>query len=205
MTALIEERRRNPGDDVVSALVRGDPELPPLDDEMVVGIVMMFISAGHNTTTSAIGNAVLRLARDGELQSRLRADPELDPGVREEVVRVDAPQQAMRRIATSRHRARRARQSRPATSSGSSSESANLDPAAFERAGELDLERSPNRHVGFGRGIHLCIGAPLARLELRVALEELLARTSSFELDGEVVAPGVAAARASTGFRFGSR
>ena len=57
MTALIEERRRNPGDDVVSALVRGDPELPPLDDEMVVGIVMMFISAGHNTTTSAIGNA----------------------------------------------------------------------------------------------------------------------------------------------------
>ena len=100
MTALIEERRRNPGDDVVSALVRGDPELPPLDDELLVGIVMMFISAGHNTTTSAIGNSVLRLARDAELQARVRAEPELIPAFVEEVVRVDAPQQAMRRVAT---------------------------------------------------------------------------------------------------------
>ena len=90
---------QDPGDDVVSCLLRGDPELPPLDDDTLVGIVMMFISAGHNTTTSAIGNAVLRLARDTQLQSRLRAHPELIPAFAEEVVRIDAPQQAMRRIA----------------------------------------------------------------------------------------------------------
>jgi cytochrome P450 len=188
MTELIEARRRTPGDDVVSALVRGDPELRPLDDEMVVGIVMMFISAGHNTTTSAIGNAVLRLARDGELQSRLRANPDSIPAFAEEVVRVDAPQQAMRRIATEDTEL-----GGRAVAAGDFVwlvfGAANLDPAAFERVGEIDLERSPNRHVGFGRGIHQCIGAPLARLELRVALEELLARTSSFELDGDVVRP----------------
>jgi cytochrome P450 len=186
MTALIEDRRRKPGDDVVSALVRGDPELPPLDDEMVVGIVMMFISAGHNTTTSAIGNAVLRLARDGELQSRLRAGPGSVPAFAEEVVRLDAPQQAMRRIATTDTEL-----GGRAVAAGDYVwlvfGSANLDPAAFDRAAELDPGRSPNRHLGFGRGIHQCIGAPLARLELRVALEELLASTASFTVDGEVV------------------
>jgi cytochrome P450 len=186
MADLIEERRRSPGDDVVSALVRGDPELPPLDAEMAVGIVMMFISAGHNTTASAIGNAVLRLARDEELQSRLRAEPGSVPALAEEVVRLDAPQQAMRRVATTDTELA----GRPVAAGefvwlvfGS----ANLDPDSFERAGELDPDRTPNRHVGFGRGIHQCIGAPLARLELRVALEELLASTTSFTVDGEVI------------------
>jgi cytochrome P450 len=183
MTEMIEKRRRDPGDDVLSALVRGDPDLPPLDDELLVGIVMMFISAGHNTTTSAIGNSVLRLARDPELQNRLRAGPELIPAFVEEVVRVDAPQQAMRRVATTD------------TELGGRSISAGdfvwlvFGSANLELAAELDLERSPNRHVGFGRGIHLCIGAPLARLEARIALEELLSRTSSFALDGDVARP----------------
>jgi cytochrome P450 len=149
---------------------------------------MMFISAGHNTTTSAIGNAVLRLARDPELQRRLRDDPELIPAFVEEVVRIDAPQQAMRRIAMSE------------TELGGQQiaagdfvwlvfGSANLDPAAIDRPTAFDLARAPNRHVGFGRGIHHCMGAPLARLEVRVALGELLARTSSFCVDGDVTRP----------------
>ena len=147
MTALIEERRRKPGDDVVSCLVRGDPELPPLDDDMLVGIVMMFISAGHNTTTSAIGNAVLRLARDPELQSRVRDDPELIPAFVEEVVRIDAPQQAMRRIATIDTELG-GRQIAAGDFVWLVFGSANLDPAAIDRPTELDLERAPNRHVG---------------------------------------------------------
>jgi cytochrome P450 len=183
MTAMIEERRRNPGEDVVSALVCGDPELPPLDDELLVGIVMMFISAGHNTTTRAIGNSVLRLARDPELQARVRAAAELIPAFVEEVVRLDTPQQAMRRVATAD------------TELGGRKIAAGehvwlvFGSANLEIATELDLGRRPNRHVGFGRGIHMCIGAPLARLEVRLALEELLARTGSFELDGEVARP----------------
>jgi cytochrome P450 len=183
MTAMIDERRRNPGDDVVSALVRGDPELPPLDDELLVGIVMMFISAGHNTTTSAIGNSVLRLARDPALQARVRSQPELIPALVEEVVRLDTPQQAMRRVATA-----------DAELGGRRIAAGDyvwlvFGSANLELGTELDLDRKPNRHVGFGRGIHMCIGAPLARLEVRIAIEELLARTSSFELAGDVVRP----------------
>jgi cytochrome P450 len=188
MTSLIEERRRNPGDDVVSCLVRGDPELPPLDDDTLVGIVMMFISAGHNTTTSAIGNAVLRLARYPALQSELRGSPGLIPAFVEEVVRIDAPQQAMRRVATTDTELGGRR-----IAAGDFVwlvfGAANLDAAAIDRPTELDLRRAPNRHVGFGRGIHQCIGAPLARVEIRVALEELLNRTSSFHLDGEITRP----------------
>jgi cytochrome P450 len=188
MTALIEERRRAPGDDVVSSLVRGDPELAPLDDDTLVGILMVFISAGHNTTTSAIGNAVLRLARDPALQDRLRGARELVPALAEEVVRLDAPQQAMRRVA-----ARDTELGGRPIAAGDFVwlvfGSANLDPAAIERPTELDLGRTPNRHVGFGRGIHQCIGAPLARLEIRVALEELLALTSSFAVAGPVARP----------------
>lgn len=67
--------------------------------------------------------------------------------------------------------------------------SANLDPGAIARPAELDLERRPNRHVGFGRGIHQCIGAPLARLEVAIAMGELLMRTSSFQLAGPVTRP----------------
>jgi cytochrome P450 len=63
---------------------------------------------------------------------------------------------------------------------------ANVDPTAFDRPGKFDVDRSPNRHVGSGRGIHLCVGAPLARLQVRVVLEELFARTASFELAGPV-------------------
>ena len=94
-------RRREPGDDVVSCLVRGDPELPPLDDEMLVGIVMMFISAGHNTTTSAIGNAVLRLARDARAaEQRFARVPSSCPASSRRSSGSTRPQQAMRRIAT---------------------------------------------------------------------------------------------------------
>ncbi len=168
MTSLIRRRRAQPGNDVVSGLVHGDPGLEPLDDEAILGIVMMLITAGHNTTTSAIGNAVVRLARDANLQERVRREPALIPALVEESIRIDAPQQAMRRIA------------RGDTELGgrriSAGEfvwlvfgSANLDPSAVERPTELDLERSPNRHVGFGRGIHLCVGAPLARLEVRAS------------------------------------
>lgn len=188
LTALIEERRDRPGDDLVSCLVHGDSELSPLDDEALAGIVMMLVSAGHNTTTSAIGNAVVRLARDEALQTRLRADPTLIEALVEEVVRLDAPQQAMRRIA--------ARDTELGGRKIAAGEfvwlvfgAANLDPAVFDRPDVLDVDRSPNRHVGFGRGIHLCIGAPLARLEIRVALEELLARTAGFRIDGDVRRP----------------
>jgi len=185
MLDLIRERRAHPGDDIVSGLIHGDPDLPSLDDEALLGIVMMLLSAGHNTTASAIGNLVLRLARDAELQSLLRADPARIPLAVEESVRLDAPQQAMRRVATrdtELHGCPIAKGDWVWLVFGA----ANIDPGSFDRPTEFDVDRSPNRHVGFGRGIHLCIGAPLARLQVRVVVEELLARSSSFTMAGSV-------------------
>jgi cytochrome P450 len=188
MRALIAARRARLGSDVVSGLIGGDPDLPPLDDEAVIGIVMMLISAGHNTTASAIGNLVLRLARDTELQRRLRDEPALIPSAVEETVRLDAPQQAMRRIAT-RDTELGGRRIALGDWVWLVFGAANLDAQAIERPTEFDVERLPNRHVGFGRGIHLCVGAPLARLQVRIAVEELLERTSLFEVSGPVKRP----------------
>jgi cytochrome P450 len=115
----------------------------------------------------------------------LRDDISLIPNAVEETVRLDAPQQAMRRVAT-----------RDVDLAGNQVKegdwvwpvfgAANIDPAAFDRPTEFDVDRTPNRHVGFGRGIHLCVGAPLARVEVRVVVEELFARTTSFEPGGPV-------------------
>lgn len=185
MLELIRARRQDRGDDIVSGLIHGDPDLPALDDDALLGIVMMLLSAGHNTTASAIGNLVLRLARDTALQQRLRDDPSLIPAAVEESVRIDAPQQAMRRVAT--------RDTQLGGCPIAAGDwvwlvfgAANVDPDAFDRPEEFDVDRGPNRHVGFGRGIHLCIGAPLARMQVRIVLEELFARTPSFELAGPV-------------------
>jgi cytochrome P450 len=189
MRCLVEERRRTPIDgDLVSAIVAGDPELPPIEDEAVVGMLMMLLSAGHNTTTSALGNLILRVARDPALQDRLRTDPSLIPAAVEESVRIDAPQQAMRRIAT--------KDVEVAGHSIKKDEfvwlvfgAANLDATAVSDPTDFRLDRVTNRHHGFGRGIHLCLGAPLARLQIRVVLEELLVRAASIEVAGKVARP----------------
>jgi cytochrome P450 len=188
MAKLIAQRREQPEDDVVSGLVQAEIDGEPLTQDVIVGIVMLLISAGHNTTTGGIGNAVLRLARDQALQQRLRADPSLIPAAVEEVLRLDAPQQAMRRVAT-----------RDADLGGCTIRAgdgvwpvfgaANLDERAHHAPAEFRLDRGVNRHSAFGKGIHMCVGAPLARMEMRVVLEELLARTLSFETAGDVRRP----------------
>lgn len=187
MLALVRTKRAHPGDDVTSGLLAGAAQAG-LDAEKVLGLLMMILSAGHNTTTSAIGNLVLRLAADEGLQDRLRREPALIAQAVEESLRLDAPQQAMRRVAT-----------RSTTLAGREIEAgdwvwlvfgaANVDPAAFARPTVFDLKRSERRHLGFGRGIHLCVGGPLARLQLRVVAEELLARTSAIALDGPIERP----------------
>ncbi|MBB2914054.1 cytochrome P450 [Streptosporangium becharense] len=188
MAEIIARRRTAPGDDVISGLLQAETDGVPLPEEAVVGIVMLLISAGHNTTTGGIGSAVLRLARDPELQERLRADPSLIPAAVEEVLRLDAPQQAMRRVAT-REVVLGGRRIRAGEGVWPVFGAANLDPDALADAAEFRPDRRPNRHAAFGKGIHLCIGAPLARLQMRVVLEELLARTSSFKVAGQVERP----------------
>lgn len=183
---LIAARRHAaPRDDVIGALLAARIEDAPLTDATIAGIVMMLISAGHNTTTSLLGNAVLHLARNPGEQRRLRDAPAAIPAAIEELLRLEAPQQAMPRVAT-----------RDVELAGCPIRAgdhvwpvfgaANLDPGAFDEPGDYRPDRHPNRHLAFGRGLHRCIGAPLAQLQGRVVIEELLAATQAITLAGPV-------------------
>lgn len=183
--ALLAERRANPSDDVVSGLVTAEVNGQKLTEEQILGICFSLIVAGKSTVASGIANLTLRLAQDQELQQFLRANPDRIKDAVEESLRIDSPQQEQPRKAT-----------RDVEVDGTLIKkgdavfinygSANLDPAKWENPTKFDIDRGPAQHFGFGRGVHQCMGAPLGRMEMRLAIEELLGRTASFELVGPV-------------------
>ena len=181
----LQHARSSPRDDVISGIAQAEIAGEPVDDMAATFLVMTMMLAGHITTTSAIGAMVTRLARDRDLQDRLRAAPDRIDDLVEETLRVDGPQQAMPR--------RCVRDTEVAGHAIAAGErvmlnfgSGNVDPAHWPDAGEFDLDRADKRHLSFGRGLHLCIGRHLARAEMRLTARELLARTASFELGGPV-------------------
>lgn len=183
---LIAGRRQAaPRDDVIGALLAARIDDAPLTDATITGIVMMLISAGHNTTTSLLGNAVLHLARNPGEQQRLRDAPAAIPSAIEELLRLEAPQQAMPRVAT-RDVELAGCPIRAGNHVWPVFGAANLDPGAFDEPGDYRPDRRPNRHLAFGKGLHRCIGAPLAQLQGRVVIEELLAATQAITLAGPV-------------------
>jgi cytochrome P450 len=185
---LISARRSAPRDDIVTALTRLHVGDSTLDDQEIASLLLLLVSAGHNTTASAIANLVLRMARSPELQRHVREHPEDIPDAIEESLRLDSPQQGMRRVARC-----------PVTvgdvSVGAGENvwllfgAANLDPARWDDPGQFRLHRPSRRHLAFGHGVHQCLGAPLARLEVRIATEELIAATEWFDLGGAVRRP----------------
>jgi cytochrome P450 len=178
---LVRERVERPLDpklDLISGLLR------TVAEGDVVQVVRLLIVAGHNSTTSALGNCLLRIAGDESVQRRLRNEPELIETAVEEFLRLETPVQAMPRWANEETELH-GRQIRAGDQLMLLWASANRDPSHFADPGRCVLERSPNPQLAFGYGIHKCIGADLARLELRVACEELLARTAWIELAGE--------------------
>ena len=173
-----------PADDALGDLVRATEDNDEhLSRDEVVAILLQLLSAGTESTTALIGSAVRLLAERPELQSRLRANPELVPAFVEETVRVESPFQGHFRVAVEDGEI--AAIPVPAgTRLMLLWGSANRDERVFENADRVDLERANLReHLGFGIGAHHCIGAALARLEARVAIEELLAATSSVSVD----------------------
>jgi cytochrome P450 len=155
--------------------------LEQVDEEDVVQVVRLLIVAGHNSTTGALGNCILRIATHPDVQQKLRDEPELIPSAVEEFLRLEPSVQAMPRWVNEDTEVLGC----PVNAGDKIMllwASANRDPEHFEQPDACILDREPNDHLTFGRGIHRCIGMDLARLELRVALEELLARTSSIEL-----------------------
>jgi cytochrome P450 len=173
---ILNERRRNPREDLVSGLVAArDDSGNALTEPELLSFCVLLLVAGNITTTSLIGNAVRALLENpGEL-AKLRSDMSLLPSSIEEVLRYYSPFNATARIALEDFEVE-GQTIKAGESVALMIGSANRDGAVFDEPEKLDIAREPNKHLGFGAGIHYCIGAPLARLEGKVALEELLAR-----------------------------
>jgi cytochrome P450 len=184
---LVAERKEVPLDperDVTSALLAARVDGEPLEDEFVAGSLRQLLIAAHVAPTALIGSAVLHLARDRELQDELRAEPERLPAVVEEFLRLYAPNQGFARTAT-RDVELRGRTIRAGERVALVLPSANRDPELFDDPESFRPERDASPHLAFGHGPHKCPGATAGRLEVRLFLEELLARTSRFELADE--------------------
>jgi cytochrome P450 len=184
LAGQLADRRENPRDDMMTDIATLEVEGVPLTIEEQISMAFLLLGAGHETTVGAIGGLLYYLARDPSLQEKLIADPSLIPGATEEAVRLVAPLPGMGRTTRSDITVRDTEVPEGSTVMllyGS----ANRDPEQFDEPEEFKLGRDSNRHVGFGQGIHRCVGAPLARLELKVVLEQVLARLPGFTLDGE--------------------
>jgi cytochrome P450 len=182
LRALAAERRTNPGDDLVSHLVSvRDAEGDRLTEDELVTTCILLLNAGHEATVNVTGNGTLALLRNPDQLARLRDDRAMLPMAIEELMRFDSPLQLFERTATEDVEiggVTVAAGQKIAALLGS----ANHDPAVFADPGTLDVGRADNPHISFGAGVHFCIGAPLARVELQASFEALLTRASSLEL-----------------------
>jgi cytochrome P450 len=179
---LAAERRKQPGEDLLSHLVGvRDAEGDRLTEDELVTTCILLLNAGHEATVNVSGNGLLALLENPAQLRRLRADPGLLPTAIEELMRFDSPLQLFERTATEDVGI-------GGITVGAGQKiaallgSANRDPAAFAAPDTLDVGRTDNPHISFGAGVHFCIGAPLARVELQASFGALLARTSSVEL-----------------------
>jgi cytochrome P450 len=195
MTEVIEQRRKRPGDDLISTLIKGSGENEAegiLDPEQVISFATLLLAAGSETTTNLIGNAMLALFRHPEQLALVRREPERIPAVVEEALRYDAPIQLTARLAVQESEVAGVTIPKGSIVAVLLA-SANRDAAHFEAPEEFDITRPTPSHLAFGFGNHFCIGASLARLEGTIALEMILGRL-----------PGLALASAEAVPRHGS-
>jgi len=170
---LIERRRAAPGSDLISALIAAESDGDRLSEPELIATILLLVIAGHETTANVLGNSMLRLAKSDTIQAALadNEDDQLRSAV-EEFLRLDGPVQMAERIALTPHTV--------GSVELAAGEivilmigAANRDPHTFTHPQQVDLQRPKNPHLAFGAGAHFCIGAPLARLELRLALRAL--------------------------------
>ncbi|MFD7300666.1 MULTISPECIES: cytochrome P450 family protein [Streptomyces] len=185
ITELLEVRRQRPGDDLMSALMHGaGDDGDRLSPEELLGMAWLLLVAGHETTVNLISNGVLALLTHPSQLAALRADPSLIDNAVEEMLRYDGP------VETPTYRFT----TEPVTIGDTvvpgggelvlvALADANRDPARFDSPDRFDITRDARGHVAFGHGIHYCLGAPLARLEARIAIGSLLERCTDIALD----------------------
>jgi cytochrome P450 len=184
LAPIAEERRREPREDLLSALVRAEEEGDRLSMPEVFSTVSLLLVAGNETTTNLIGNGMLALLRNpGEFQ-KLRDDPALVPGAVEEFLRYDSPVQLTSRVVPDDFEFR-GKTLRRGSEIDVLLGSANRDPDTFADPDRLDVARRDVKHLSFSQGIHCCLGAPLARLEASVAFAALATRYTDIQLNGK--------------------
>jgi cytochrome P450 len=179
---LITEKRKRPRKDLISALIECELEGRRLDDLEILGFCMLLISGGNETTEKLIANTVHQLARHPDQRDEILANPNRIPAAVEESLRFRSPTQYMTRVPTRDvhlHGTTIPKGERVMLLIGA----ANHDPDQFDAPDRFDIGRSMERHLAFGFGVHFCMGARLARLEARVALEEIHKRLPDYEVD----------------------
>lgn len=183
---LIGQRRSQPGDDLMSRLIAVEESGDQLAEDEIVSTCSLLLIAGHETTVNLIGNAVLAMLRHPAQWSALGADANRAPAVIEETLRYDPPVQLVVRIAADDMTIGDTQVVKGDTMMLLLA-AAQHDVAEFEQPGVFDPDRNALRHLAFGKGLHYCLGAPLARLEAAVALSAVTARFPQARLDAEPV------------------
>ncbi|MER6533210.1 cytochrome P450 [Streptomyces sp900105755] len=181
---LIAERRKEPGDDLISGLIEAHDEGDRLTEQEMISTAVLLLNAGHEATVNATVNGWYALFRNPAQLAALRADHSLVPTAIEELMRYDTPLQLFERWVLDEIEIDGTTVPRGAEIAMLFG-SANHDPAVFRDPGHLDLTRRDNPHISFSAGIHYCIGAPLARLELAASMTALLERAPTLTLTAE--------------------
>ena len=183
-TALIASRRENPTEDLASAIANATIDGEPLSDIDTISYYAIIAAAGHDTTSATISGGMLALVENPDQHRRLSADLDLMPLATEEMIRWVTPVKAFMRTATRDSSVRGV----PICAGESlllSYVSGNRDEDVFEDPFRFDVTRDPNKHIAFGYGVHFCLGAALARMEVNSFFSELLPRLESVELAGD--------------------
>lgn len=175
-------RRRDPQDDLTSALIKAEEAGEKLSEDELLAMVFLLLIAGHETTVNLIGNGTLALLQDPDQMERLRCEPSLIKSAVEELLRFTSPVL----MTTERYALDNAIMHDVTIPRGEMIlgviGSANRDETVFDKPDELNLAREPNKHISFGQGIHFCLGAPLARMESQIAINTLLERKPNLQL-----------------------
>jgi len=190
LAPIVEDRRINPQGDLISDLVHAEIDGERLTDEKIYGFLRLLLPAGAETTFRAMGNALVALLSEPGLYDRVIADPSLLPAVIEETLRWETSVTQVSRVAT-----RDTEISGCPIPAGSAIAvlvaSANHDEARYPHSGDFDVDRPAQNHMTFGTGQHQCLGMHLARMELRVGLDAILARLPNLRLDPDAANPNI--------------